>query len=461
MFNGQRRLKMRRKMGPTEELADFVTESTFETFPPEAVTLATRSILDDLGNALGGSVEPAGKMITEFAREMAPQPQASIIGGGVKTALPCAALANGTLMHALDWDDFTLSTMHPTTAVLPAVLALGEHLALSGRQVLEAYLVGLEVCLRIALGLTPELHIRGWHPTATLGSFGAAAACASILKLAPHQTRMAFGLAICQSAGMKANFGTMGKPFQAGNVSRAGLVAALLAKKGFTAAPNVLEEQYGVHDLFIYAGQEKTDLRRITTGLSQSFEIVTGGIGIKPYPVGACYVTTIDASLAIFRRHHPKPEEIETIDCIVSPVIPIINHPQPKTALDSRFSYEYCTVIALIDGKAGIRQFSDERFKDPQVQSLLQKVKLHVDPRLGEGWPTTVTVTMKNGQQYSERVDIGWGQPGNPMSWEDLVDKFRECAEPVLAREKVDRSLELLGDLEKIGAIGELMDIIV
>ncbi len=227
-------------MGVTERFARFVVDTSYEDIPPEAIRIAKEISLDCLGTTLAGYVDPVGKAITKIVRDLGGTPECTVIGAGFKTSSAQAALANGTMAHALDFDDMGLSMGHPSVPVLPVILALGEKMHLTGRDILTAHLIGFEVEGKLGYG-SQELYSRGWHSTGVLGVMGAAAAAAKMLKLNMEQTRMAFGIAASHAAAVKPNMGSMTKPLHAGNAARGGIMAALLAKEGYTAEPSIIE----------------------------------------------------------------------------------------------------------------------------------------------------------------------------------------------------------------------------
>ncbi|MFC1864667.1 MmgE/PrpD family protein [Chloroflexota bacterium] len=448
-------------MGTTEQIARFIVETRYAGIPAEAVRLAKDAILDGLGVTLAGSIETAGKIITQYVREVGGASQAGVIGGGFKTSAPQAALANGTMAHALDYDDVLwLMGGHPTVPVLPVVLALGEMYHCSGRDVLEAYIVGVEVEARIGSGIGSRHYAVGWHSTATLGTLGATAAAARMLGLSVPETRMALGIAASEAGGLRQNFGTMTKPFHAGNAARNGLVAAMLAQKGFTADENILENPFGF--CFVLGGEGEYSLEMMTKSLGDPFAVVNPGLDMKPYP--CCRIThrCIDAILHIIEEYHPAVAEVAGVECQTSLDSPqVLIHHQPRTALEGKFSMEYCMARALLDGEIQMAQFTEEKVLDPRAQELLQRVKyVHAESVEGRLLPEVVTVRLRDGRQHSHEVLIAKGAPENPLTTEELMAKYRDCACLVFPLEATERSLELVSHLEEIKDIAELADLL-
>jgi len=349
-------------MGVTEQVARFIVESSIDRVPPEAIKTAKDAMLDCFGVTLAGAATSDGRIMTAFVREVGGNPVATVIGGGFRTSAPWAALANGTMGHAEDFDDSGYAILgHPTVPLLPAMLALGEQHKASGKDIIEAYIVGFETESKLGRAMIPSGHYqRGWHATGTLGTMGAAAASAKLLGLDVQQTRMALGIAASQVSGIRQNFGTMTKPFHAGHAARSGVVAAMLAKGGFTAHASVIEEQLGFCNVF--KGDNPYDLDNITTGLGETLEILTSGIAFKLYP--SCHEThaSINTALELRQKHSIQPKDIESIDCTVSELIATVAfYTEPATGLEGKFSVEYCTARALHSGKVGLEDFTDEK----------------------------------------------------------------------------------------------------
>lgn len=453
-------------MGATEDLARFACEMKFEHVPGKALDWAKDAILDCIGTALAGTREEAGKIISAYVQEAAGRPEAGVFAADVKIPAANAALANGTMAHALDYDDYVLPnwTGHPTAPLLPAILALGQQQGISGEEALLAYIVGFEVGGRIGAGLGRGHYELGWHATATLGTLGATAACCRILKLAVAETRAAMGIASSEAGGVRQNFGTMTKPFHAGLASRNGLVAALLAGKGFTADPGVIEGPFGFGRVFTGGGNP--DWVRMGKDLGKSFLIVENGVSIKPYPCCAEGHRCLDAILFLIRKHDIKADQVESVECRTSDMVPqvMIRH-RPKTAAEAKFSMEYCMAVALLDRSAGLPQFASERVGESKVQDLLTRVH-YVHPPQASGYlnmertPEQVTIKMRNGAVYSHEVLESKGKPGNPLSEAELIAKFKDCASRALSPERIKRSLEMLRGLENIRDINDLMDVL-
>lgn len=450
----------------TEAIANFVAETSYGQIPQEALTGAKWCILDCLGVSLAGSQEPASRIISDYVKELGGKPEAAVIAMGFRTSGPQAALANGTLAHALDYDDSHPNFQHATAVTLPAVLALAERERVSGQAVLEAYLLGCEVGSKIGIQMVTKLAELGWHPCGIVGSMAAAVASSKILKLGKGRIRRALGIAASQAAGLGRNIGTDTKPFHSGNGAKNGVVAAMLAVKGFGADESILEGPNSFPTVFV--GKEY-DPEKFGKKLGFPFSIVSQGISrIKPYPTGGPSHKSITAILELIEDHKLHAQDVVEVECKVSPYLVKhfrrYNHPQ--TASQGRFSMHYAMAAALLDGEVTLKQFTDEKVLAPKAQDLMSKVKLvELEAEVKEGQmhgdpPQIVTVKLRDGRVHSHQVPFAKGEAQNPMSPEEISLKFRDCGRLVLSPADIDRTLELVLNLEDLPDITELMDLV-
>ncbi len=311
----------------------------------------------------------------------------------------------------------------------------------------------------------PMLHLRGWHPTAVLGTFGAAAAAAKLLKLDIQQTTNALGLAYSEAAGLGQNFGTMTKPFHAGNAARSGIVAALLAKQGFTAAKDIMEGDMGFPAAFY--GERPANISKMAENLGAPFVIISRGINVKRYPSCAGTHRPIDALLHLIDSYDIKPEEVEAVDCRVSPrAKKILLYDNPNTGLEGKFSIQFVMAAAIQDRKIELAQFTDEYVNSPAIKGLMRKVSLRIHPDWAEGKdtdarPDIVAIRLVDGREYSYGVALAKGHEKVPLTDEEFLAKYRDCAKLVLGDREIERCLELINKLEELEDISELMDILV
>ena len=448
----------------TEEIAKFVAEMSYDQLPAAAINAGKMAILDCLGAALAGCEETSGKIISEYVKG-AGRPEAGVIGEGFRTSIDQAAWVNGTKAHALDYDDYFVpnhsTPYHPTAAILPAVLAVAEKYHLSGEDVLLAYITGFEVAARIAMVCAKQQYDLGWHTTSTLGSIGAAAAIAKMLELDEDKIRIALGISASLCGGLRKNFGTMTKPLHAGNAARNGVVATVLAHSGFTADGSILDGPSGFCE--VLGGRAGHEVAQMNQRVGAEFYIVSPGIAFKPYPSCAYSHWAISAALDLKREAGIDPNDISQIECRTSSGLPrVLIHSHPKTGLEGKFSLEFCVAIALIDGEVSLKQFSDEKVRDPAVQELMKKIRYVHPPEMGSGLVDLggeVVARLQNGNTYSRKVDVAKGNPKNPLSWEELTNKYRDCVRLSLSAENMNTSLNLILHLESISDIAELMDI--
>jgi len=440
-------------MKTTERLVSFVNEASFKDFPRVVIHQAKRCFLDLIGVAFGGARQPLVQILLKTLKETGGRPQATVLFHGLKTSPLNAALINGAMAHALDFDDTHIgSIIHPSAPVIPAVLALGERLKSTGKSAMEAFVVAYEVEIRIGLGLGSKHYDRGWHTTSTCGRFGAAVAAGKLLGLSPLQMSTAMGLAATQASGLRLAFGTMAKPFHPGKSAFDGLLSALLAQKNFTCAPNMLEGPKGFAEAL---GDEDTDLKRMVKNLGKKYEILNNTF--KPY--AACLLThpTIDGVFELKNRYKFKADDIDEVSCEIARFcLDAAGQKEPKTGLAGKFSIYHCAALPLIEESAGEDKFTDQKVQNPQMIALRNKVKARVNPALKDT-EARVTITTKDGKKYSAFIDKPKGDPRNPPTDGELENKFRSLAVDVLPQRKIDALVEMIWRLEKVKNLGQLI----
>ncbi len=442
-------------MKVTERLARYVLETSYPSFPKEVVHQGKRCFLDLLGVALGGAKQPLTRILLKTVKDFGGKPQATILGHGLKTNVMNAALVNGAMAHALDYDDTHSGSLgHPSAPLIPAVLAVAEWKGLSGKSALEAFILGFEVETRIGLGMGMKHYDRGWHATSTFGRFGAAVAAGKLLGLSLEEMKIALGLAGTQAAGLRLVFGTMTKPFHPGKCAFDGVLSAILAQRGFTCAPNIIEGKKGYWEVL----GDDSNLEPMVKDLGKKYEVLKNTF--KPY--AACLLThpTIDAILEMRNKYNLKPEDVEAISCDVGKFcLDSAGQVEPKTGLSGKFSTYYCAALALAEGEAGENMFTDKKVQDPQMVALRKKVKAKVVP----GYKDTeakVTITAKGGKKYSAYVDTPKGDPRNPPTDEELENKFRSLAPFALPQSKIDRLVKAIWSLEKLDDVRRLISLL-
>ncbi len=455
--------------GVTEEIARFVIDT--RTIPDEIRTLGRNHLVDGIAVMLSGATEASGAIVRAHLRDLAGAPQVQVLGSPLRAPVQLAAWANGTAGHAMDYDDTQLATdpqsvygllTHPTVPALAGALAAAENAGASGAAVLDAYIVGVEVECRIADAINPRHYADGFHSTATIGAFGAAASAARLYGCDLDQVLRAFGLAASMSAGLRENFGTMTKPFHAGRAAENGVLAVLLARRGWTAATNILEARRG----FYSAAAGGFEPSMIIDKLGRPYFFVEPGISIKPYPSGSLSHPAQDVLLDLVRTHDVRPEQIERIDVGVNSHVPnALIHTRPTTALQGKFSLQFQMAIGVLDRAAGIAQFVDAKVREPRAQALMERVHVHVDPEIEalgyNEMRMTVAITLRDGRTLSGRADAAKGHPRKPMSQEDLTAKFLDCAGLVMSRERAETLLAHLWDIRMIDRAADLAPMLV
>lgn len=435
--------------------------------PDEVRALATNHLVDGVAVMLAGATEESGRLVRAHLREVGGKPQAAVLGSALRAPLQLAAWANGVAGHAMDYDDTQLATdpqsvygllTHPTVPVLAAALAAAEGTGAGGAATLDAYIVGVEVACRIADAIDPRHYRDGFHSTATMGGFGAAAAAARLYGCDLDQTRRAFGLAASMGAGLRENFGTMTKPFHAGRAAESGLLAVLLARRGWTAAPDILEAQRG----FFSAAAGGFDPTKISGVLGRPYFFIAPGISIKPYPSGSLSHPAQDVLLDLVRAHDLRPEQIERINVGTNSHVPnALIHTRPTTALEGKFSLQFQMAIGVLDRAAGIAQFVDAKVRDPRTRALMERVHVHVDPEIEalgyNEMRMTVAITLTDGRRLEGHADAARGHPRKPMSRADLTEKFMDCAALVMPGDQAASALAHLWDIRMIDRVADLV----
>jgi 2-methylcitrate dehydratase PrpD len=453
-------------MGATEKIARFIADTGYEDIPRDAVDKAKRTALDCLGASLAGVAEPVSQAIAGYVMKLGGPLQASVFGAGVKVSVSDAAMANGSIAHALDYDDCGVKIGHPSVLVLPAVLSLGEHLGASGQDILTAYIVGLEIEGKLALHADFKLMQARLNHQTWYGSIGAAAACAKLLRLDVAKTRMALGVAANFACGLSANHGSMAGAMAAGNACRNGVIAALLAQEGVTANPNIIETKNGFYDTLVGAGHY--DAERMED-LGNPFYIESPGIGLKKYP--SCYHThrALDGVFQLLGEHRLSEKEIAEVDVGTSGrAMRVLAFSEPETPYQAKYSMPYCIAAAVVDHQVTLDTFTAHKMADRGIVEARKKVRLSfpdvpIWPGLADVGPDTefvgnpVTIRTTDGRSYNARVDIPRGDPALPLTDDELLAKYRDCGRSQLRPDDIEHSVGVVLGLEKLADIGTLM----
>jgi 2-methylcitrate dehydratase PrpD len=454
--------------GLTKSVAEFIVGTQYKDLPAAVIELGKKSILDGFGLALAGSVSSMGPLIRQYIQTFgATSATASIIGTAVRCHPRFAALANGVSIHADDFDDTQLAVAkdriyglltHPTVPVLPPAFALCEAGHRSGRDLMLAYHLGVEVECKIAEAISPRHYDDGFHTTGTIGSFGSAAACARLRGLDAKQTIYALGIAATQGGGFRDNFGSMTKPFHAGHAAENGTVATDLAALGWTAADDILEAPRG----FFQAAGGGFDPSAIVGKLGKPWTLASPGVSIKPHPSGSLSHPAMGELQRLIRQHHIKAADVDKIDLGANHAMTTsLLHHRPTTGLQGKFSMEFCLSILLLDGKAGLAEYQDAVVQRADVQDMVKRINFYIDPEAEQAgldkMTSLVKIHLKDGKVVTGRAEFAKGSPSNPMTYDEVADKFRGCAEfarwPAAKTAAVIAAVKSLESLPDVGAL--------
>jgi 2-methylcitrate dehydratase PrpD len=446
----------------TDTLARFVAETDFANLSEKVLTNAKMHILDTLGAALVGATTDTAAIAFDYCKRLGHSDESTIWGTNQKSSAPMAAFANGLLGHAIDFDDWDafIHAGHPTCMVAAAALSLGEAIGSSGKDLLKAYALGIEILTKIAAN-APNVQDRGFHSTPVLGSIGAAIACASLMRLDPEKIKAALGIAASGAGGIHRQQGSMVKPFHAANAARNGVEAGLLAEKGFTADAAIIEAPRGFCDTFF--GPGTYNYEKMITDLGQPYFLESPGLGLKLHPCSAPQFLAADAALHLKREHTIHFSDVAKMEVSIPPMrYQRHYHPEVKTGLRGKFAINYVVALAFLDGKLEIDTFTDAKANEPEVQNALSKVKVIVDDTIPEPGPyCPVSVELKDGRRFTYTARIAKGHPQNPMTEEEVLNKFRSNAKSVISEEQSAELVQDVQHLETIGNVRKLIELLV
>lgn len=444
----------------TARLARFVADTPEADIPDAVLGAARNAFIDTVGVGLGGRDDHASAIAAEWLAETSGKPQVQVWGRPLRLQAADAAFLNAIQAHVLDYDDSSLNLRgHPSATLVPVALAAGEIAGASGRQVLGAYALGLEVSSKIGPALGPDHYFRGWHSTATAGIFGATAVAARLLKLSSLQLQCAFGIVASQAAGLTHNFGTMTKALHVANAARAGMVAAQLACRGFTANPDILDDKAFFST---FAGKDARPFSAQVERLGAPWELLDPGLYVKRWP--CCYAShrAIAGILDMQKRHGIRAGDVEGIQIGFLPGAETpLRHYSPGNELEAKFSAEYPLAAALVDGRVSIESFADEQVNRPELQALMKKIKRFSipDDKVYNGLTgyNDLKIRTKSGE-ISERLTGTPGAPSDLMTDQDRQDKFMGCAAPVLGSDRALRLHARISTLRDAPGLGYLWD---
>jgi 2-methylcitrate dehydratase PrpD len=451
------------------KLAEYIQGLSYDKIPDSAKSDCKKLLLDTLGVMLRGSRTEHGRIAADFARDFSDRKETSVIGYDFKTSSLNAAFANGVMAHSIDYDDmYTPGMIHVSCVIVPTALAMGEAERISGKDLLTAMVGGFDVSCRVGCSVAPYHHTPlGHHATGTVNCFGAAAVAGKILNLDTGKQASAFGLAGTQAGALRQYHidGSMMKHFDAGNASQNGIFAALLAQRGFTGSPQILEGKYGFCRVL---SPDHFNLAELTRGLGEDFRV--SQISIKPFPSCALTHTPIEAAMKIRSRNHFDLADIKKLVLHVYDLAASgVDKPNPSTGLQALLSLQYCVADVLVRGTVSVDDFWDsKRLGDEAVREVMRKVEIVEDPELTRmcretnqrANPIRLDIVMNNGQLITERVDYPIGSPERMFSAKQILDKFRDLASSVLNEAKVAKLIDAVDKLEEIKNVGTLVELL-
>ncbi len=451
---------------PTQKLADFAANLTFSDIPPSVVDHMKLCLLDTVGCGLYGSTLPWGRIIADFARDLGGKEESTLLGMKYKASASNAALANGTMIHGFELDDLhRISILHPGSVIMPAALAVGEMKGrCTGTEFLTALVAGYEVGTRVGMGVGASHLHRGYHPTGTHGTFGAAAAAGKILRLDEEKMTHALGIAGTQAAGlMAAQYAAMVKRMHAGRASQSGVYGTLLAERGFTGITDILEADFGGYCKVMGEGQ---DLDKITKGLGESYEVLN--VGFKCYSSCGSNFTSLEALSGMMKEQGLTASEIKQIT-IRSTTVTKLHvgwdyKPEGMTA--AQMNLPYSLAVMAMEGDAFVDQFTEEKIKDPPILDFVKRITVVPDPELdrpGQDYRHAIIcqVETKDGRSLERRVDFAKGGTNKPMTRQEVEGKFRRLAAKVLPEKKVQDLYQTILNMENIPSLTEFTRLLV
>jgi 2-methylcitrate dehydratase PrpD len=464
-------------MGVTEQLARLAIETPSADLDDALLESAKLRLLDTIAITIAGARERSTLIALETIRHLGGTGRASVIGHPDTTSAPFAGYVNGTGAHSQEYDDFTKGVdSHVSVVLVPGALALAEDLGISGRALLDGFIVGFEVASRIGRGLAPALLDRGWHPNGILGGIGVAAAGARMMGLDLMGTRMAIGIAASEASGLRKNVGSMGKAFHVGLGARNGAFAAFLAQRGYQVDPDIIEpsataigghQQFGLAEAI--SGRGGYDLSRMTDGLGKHWELTSGSTIVCFHPGSTAPAAALDAVLDLVAAHDIRPEQVGEIQLEVTPQAHAIAcYPTAPDPYRARYCLPWSVAVALIDRKAGLAQYTQARIDRGDVQPMMDRVKVTVPPDFahhkgawgvnGVNWAEMrVSFLLTDGRIMRGARSWARGWSEEPAGWDDIVAKYKECCEGVFSSAQRDRALDMITDIERLPDIRPLM----
>jgi len=450
-------------MEVTRQLAQFVVNHSYSDISSDIRELAKLTVIDTLGCCIAGYTEAREECewIIELVKELGGTPESSVFMDGFKTSGPFAALVNGTMIHSIDFDDTHMGSIsHFSASLVPTVFSLAEKLGAEGSALLESFVVGFEVGARVGRQMMPS-HYRFWHPTATFGSLASAAAASKLLGLDVLQTEYALGLAADLAGGLRycIDKGDYSKSLHPGFAAMRGVMLALLVHKGANGPKGILEFPTG----FCHALSEEPRIEQIVDGLGEPYELTSNSL--KAFPTILISHSSIEAVLEMMKENHIDDSQILKVRLTISRTAKGQGQNySPETVLAARLSIPFCVALALLDKEVSLKQFTKERLDDPQVKDMMARIEIEADPSLNEKYPETlasiVELETRDRGTIKNQVIYPKGNTKNPMTKNDVADKFRKLSFVSMEETRSEEILQRLLDLDQADSLQALFDLL-
>ncbi|WP_300465139.1 MmgE/PrpD family protein [Desulfobacula sp.] len=441
-------------MSITKRFAEYIHDTSYETIPGDIHRYAKLCLLDWIGVTLGGSREPVSDILLDFIDIVGGKAHATILGKGVKTNLMWAALANGTMSHALDFDDTHKdSGTHPSVCLAPAVISVGEYKKSSGRDLITAFIIGFEIAARIGAAAGSAHYEHGWHATSTIGRFSATASAAKLMGLSVEQTINAFGITGTQVSGLREVFGTMSKPFHAGKAAMDGVLSVALAKRNFDSSHEIFEGTFGLKN--VYAPH--SDTSQILKGLGTTYHITN--VAFKPYASALATHSTIQAIETIKKENQITAADVHTIQIEFGELpFSVVNNKNPRKVLEGKFSVYQCAALAFMEGRVNRDMFTLEKINDPDIIAFRERINVLLNPNLKK-FETIIKVMTKQGQLLERFIKVAKGSPEDPLTFLEMKEKFMDLALPVISKTNAEKIVDKIRHLSEIADITEIIEL--
>ena len=451
-------------MGITSRLASFVVDTTFSDMPSNVIQMSKQMMLNSTASGLAASAETEVDTIIQFVEEMGGKPECTIMGRDIRSSPLGAALTNAVMMDLPDYEGAVRRRGSSSSRVVsPAVMALGERMAMPGREVLVAFALGCEVATKVGAAgdldelIRPRMVGYGWHLAAVGGVIGAAAAAGKLLGLGQHQMESALGVAVSQASGLRINAGTAVYSFANGKAAMNGIMAAILAQKGLTSVPNAIETKSGFFDC--YRRDNNVDEDEFFRSLANPYDVIDPGMLLKVYPCGSHAASAVEATLHLRDQHKITPEQVQSVRATISEPHGGTLLRSPETGLEGKKSIKYCMAVSLAHGRPQLHHFTDEAVHDPQIRAVMDRITWEAteEPTKEVPSPSAVTITLTNGREVSHRAKYEKGHPGNPLTQQELDGKFTECSQSKLSPDHIKEAIDRFHHLDELPDVAPLI----